>query len=110
MANQVDVLPRLKAHDAKHRAILFESPERYPRGNVASEVNMRHIGLVPTVCRNHSAIRLGSGIHDREDGGDFIMTTGADGVHGEEVSAGCRYPSCIKVALFSRRCVHSGVE
>src|SRR6202022_4657096 len=64
------------------------APERDSGGDLAIELVQRHIGLVPLVGRDHTAIGLSGSIDDREDGRALVITTGADVAHDANLSPG----------------------
>jgi hypothetical protein len=51
------------------------------RSKPREELSRRHVGLVPSIGRDHAAIDLGRGIDDREDPSAFVVTTAADVAH-----------------------------
>src|SRR5882672_590261 len=81
MADEIDVAHRLQAHHCDERAVPFIAPERDAGGDLAGELVRRHVGLVPAVGRDHAAIGLRGGIHDRQDGRTLVLATEADVAH-----------------------------
>ena len=91
VADQVDVAHGLDAHDAQQRAVGLVAPERHPGGDLAVELVRRHVRLVPAIGGDHSAIRLGGLVHDREDRGALVVAAGANVAHysrGSRITSG----------------------
>src|SRR5689334_6070595 len=81
VANEVDLAYPLKAHHANQCPTLLIAPEYDPGVNLAIELVSRHIGIVPPIGRDHTAIDLGGSIDDRGNGGAFSIKTDADVAH-----------------------------
>src|SRR5258708_786998 len=66
MAHQRDLSLVLYPHDAGELSFVVRHPEDDARADLAQQLVLRHVGLVPPIGRNHSPIGLGSGIDNRE--------------------------------------------
>src|SRR5919107_2258502 len=67
MADQVHVAQRLDPDHTDELAVLLVSPELDPGVDLARQLLGGHVRLVPAVSRDHAAVGLRGGIHERED-------------------------------------------
>jgi hypothetical protein len=88
VTNEIDVAHRLVAHHADQRPVLLIAPEHDSGGDLGIELVLRHVGFVPPVGRDYSAISLSGSVDDCEDGGALVITTAADVAH--EANFGAR--------------------
>ncbi len=86
VTNKIDVAHRLESHHANQRTVLLVAPERYAGGDLLIELRRRHIGVVPSIGRNHPAISLGSSIDDRKDLRTLVSAARTDAVHDKVLS------------------------
>src|ERR1700676_4598898 len=105
VTNQIDVAHPLDTHHADQRALLLIAPEHDLGCNLAIELLRCHIGLVPPVGGNHSAISLCRCVYDFEDVGTLILTARADDAHDTKV---CPGPLPGTTALPTTRLVATG--
>jgi hypothetical protein len=75
VADKIDVAHWLEAHHADQCAVLLVTPEYHAGAKFRVELSRRHVGLVPSIGRDHATIDLGRGIDDREDRCAFVVTT-----------------------------------
>src|SRR5258708_33376523 len=78
---QINIAHRLNAHDADQGTIILAAPERHAGGDLAVQLALRHIGIVPSIGRDHAAIGFGRSIDYREDHRPIILATGSDRAH-----------------------------
>src|SRR5215472_15888147 len=81
VTDKIDVADRLETHHTCQPAVLFIAPEHDAGGDLAIELVLRHVGLVPAIGRDHATISLGGSVDDREDGLPMVVTAGADAGH-----------------------------
>lgn len=67
--------------DAEERALLLVPPELDPGSDFAFELGARHVGLVPAIGRDCTAIACGRRIHDCEYHGAFCYAAEANRAH-----------------------------
>ena len=72
---------RLETHHACQLAVRFITPEHDASGDLAIELVLRHVGLMPPIGRDHATISLGGSVDDRDDGFPIIVTAAADASH-----------------------------
>jgi hypothetical protein len=81
VADEVDVADGLDAHDAEQLAAGLSTPEGDPGGDLVLKLAPRHVGLVPAVRGDHSAVGLGRRVDDGEDGGALVVAARPDAAH-----------------------------
>src|SRR5215472_5891599 len=81
VTDKIDVADRLETHHACQPAVLFVAPKHDAGGDLAIELVLRHVGLVPSIGRDHATIGFGGTVDDREDGFPIVVTAGADASH-----------------------------
>ena len=82
VTDQVDIPDPLDTHDAKENfKLVLVAPEDHPSSNLLLKLVRWHIGLVPTISRDSTAIALGRRIHDREYRGAFFSAAEANRAH-----------------------------
>src|SRR5215471_17539657 len=86
VTNEIDVEHRLEAHDANQHAVLLKSLELNSGGNLSVELVRRHVGLVPTIRRDHASISLSGSVDDCQDGRAIVIAAGADVAQQNDVS------------------------
>jgi len=72
---------RLETHHACQLAVRFITPEHDASGDLAIELVLRHVGLMPPIGRDHATISLGGSVDDRHDGFPIVVAAGADASH-----------------------------
>ena len=78
VTDEVDIQLRLDSHHADQFPVDVDSPERDARGDIAEQLLVGHVGLMPSVGRNHAAIGFRGRVHDRQDRRDVFFIAAAD--------------------------------
>src|SRR5438309_9066022 len=78
MTDQIDVTHLLNAHHSYQFSVCLIAPEYDAARDLALELFQGHIWLVPAVVRDHPAICLRRGVHDREHRRDLVASAEAD--------------------------------
>jgi hypothetical protein len=82
VTDQIHVAHRLDAHHTDQFAFSLIPPEFDSGGDLAVELSQGHIGFVPAISRDCTAVGLGGSVDDGEDGRVFVGATEADVAHG----------------------------
>ena len=81
VADQTDIPDLLEAHDPTENVeIVYAAPEGHPSGDVMLKLVGGHVGLVPAIGRDCTAIAFGRRVHDREYLGAFFNAAEANRV------------------------------
>src|SRR5262245_60186380 len=81
MANEINVEHGLQSHHAKEASPSCMPPEQHASGNLVVELLPPHVGLVPSVGRDDTAVGIGRSIHDGQYGSALVVTTEPDVAH-----------------------------
>ena len=81
MANQRHVLHILNPHDAQDAFVDLAAVEAYALGDFGFQLCHRHVGLVPTICRDHAFVGERGLVDDLEDDRQIALLRRGDLLH-----------------------------
>lgn len=81
MANQAYVAGSLDAHDAQQSATPLVPPELNPGRHLTIKLLRGHVGLMPSIGRDHATISHGRGIDDREHSRALVFGARSNAAH-----------------------------